>query len=906
MKRLALLAVFSASVIAIADPVDPSKLLPVIQPTAGFPVETDTMRRDVMQTKGSVLIKGARVLTVTNGALDDTDILIEKGKIAKIARNIKAPNGVAVIDAKGKVVMPGIVDAHVHRGADATNEGTDSITAECRIEDVLNPTAKNVWQALAGGETTGMSLHGSANCIGGQSVVIKFKYNRPVSEMPFPGAPRMIKFALGENVTRSGQTQSFNAQNPTPQRYPRTRMGQQSVYRRAFIEAQAYMKAWDAWEKDKSKPKPQKDLRLDALADILRGKIWVQCHSYRADEMLMMVRLSQEFGFKIGALQHALEAYKIAPELKQAGIGVSMFVDNWSFKIEGYDAIPYNAEICTKAGVNVSINTDGTGGLPNLALDAAKVMRFGGLSEDQALAMLTINPAKELGVDKRVGSIEVGKDADIAIWDGHPLSPYSRVAYTLIDGDVFFQRKDLFGVDKVQNLPQTLPTNSHVNPLPVAKAPAYAIVGATIHPVSGSTIENGVVVMRGGSIESVGGSGTAVPSDARRIEGKGLHVYPGLIDAGNSIGLAEISPIGQTIDANELGDMQPDLLASVSMNVQSEHFPVARCGGVLTSFTRPGGGTIAGRGSVVNTWGWTAESMSLKNDLLVVNFPGAGGGFGGDFEDDDACLGGDIISDHDAIVEQLLARNAAKSEEYMGGQGGRRGGGGGGGGNVGSLEAYFQKAADYAKSGGTGDPFMDAMVPYVTGKMPVVLKVRNEASIRRAVEFGDKFKLKVILSGAPDAWKVTDLLSSKNIPVIINPAGKSTLNANAPIGEYDPYDTTFALPYLLKKGGVKYCFATEDNSGAFNLGTRSATSVGFGSTAEDILKACTLDAAQILGVGDRLGSLDKGKMANVVVTDGDLFQLTTNIVGIWINGRMVPLESKFTRLRDQYLQRLSD
>lgn len=905
MKRLALFAVFSVSVVGIADPIDLST--PTLKPNFALPVETDTMRRDVLQTKGTVLIKGGRVLTVTKGSLDNTDVLIEKGKITQIGKNLKAPTGAAVIDATGKVVMPGIVDAHVHRGADATNEGSDSITAECRIEDVLNPTAKNIWQALAGGETTGMVLHGSANCIGGQSQVIKFKYQRPVSQLPFPGAPRMIKFALGENVTRSGQTPNFNAQNPTPQRYPRTRMGQQSVYRRGFIEAQAYMKAWDAWEKDKSKPKPQKDLRLDALADILRGKIWVQCHSYRADEMLMMVRLSQEFGFKIGALQHALEAYKIAPELAEAGIGVSMFVDNWSFKIEGYDAIPYNAEIATKAGVNVSINTDGTGGLPNLALDAAKVMRFGNLSEDQALAMLTINPARQLGVDKKVGSLEVGKDGDVAIWDGHPLSPYSRASHTLVDGEVFFQRKDLFGVDKILTLPQTLPANNKVRPLSVAKAPAYAIVGATVHPVSGPRIEDGVVVMRGGTIESVGGSGTAVPSDARRVDGKGLHVYPGLIDAGNSIGLAEISPIGQTIDANELGDMQPDLLASVSMNVQSEHFPVARCGGVLTSFSRPGGGTISGRGSVVNTWGWTSESMSLKNDLLVVNFPGAGGGFGGEFDDHDACLGGDVITDHDAIVEELLARNAAKAEEFMGGQGGRRGGAGAGaGGSVASLESYFQKAAEYANSNGTGDPYLDAMKPYVSGRMPVVLKVRNEASIKNAVAFGEKMKLKIILSGAPDAWKVTELLSSKNIPVIINPAGKSTLNSNSPIGEYDPYDTTFVLPYLLKKGGVKYCFATEDNSGTFNLSTRAATSVGFGSTAEDILKACTLDAAQILGVGDKLGSLEKGKMANVVVTDGDIFQLTTNIAGIWINGRMIPLESKFTRLREQYLQRLND
>lgn len=899
MKRLALIAVLSVSGLAVAGPVGPLELL---KPGLDIPFETEANRKPELQTNGNVLIKNGRVLTVTKGILENTDVLILGGKIKEIGKNLKTPPNVQTIDATGRVVMPGIVDGHMHRGTDATNEGSESITAECRIIDVLNPTNRNVWQALAGGETTGMILHGSANCIGGESLVAKMKYNRPPSEMPFPGAPRMIKFALGENVTRSGQTQQPQGPNaqPAPQRYPRTRMGQQSVFRRAFIEAQAYMKAWEDWEKDKSKPKPQKDIRLETLADILRGKVWVQCHSYRADEMLMMVRLSQEFGFKIGALQHALEAYKIAPELKEAGIGVSMFVDNWSFKIEGYDAIPYNASICQQAGVNVSINTDGTNGLPNLALDAGKAMRYGGVTEEQALAMLTINPARQLGVDKRVGSIEVGKDGDVVVWDGHPLSPYSRVAYTLIDGEVFFQRRDAFGVDNAPKLPDRLPENKRTAPVSVPKAPAYAIVGATVHPVSGPTIENGVVVMRGDNIEAVGGSGTSIPSDAMRIEGKGMHVYPGLIDAGNSIGLAEISPIGQTIDANELGDFQPDLLASVSMNVQSEHFPVARCGGVLTALTRPGGGTVSGRGSVVNTFGWTTEQMRLGRDMLVVNFPGAGGGFNPDGEEDD-CL----VGDHDTLVDHYLQQHnelmGGAPPEILQGGGGR---GQGGGGNVGALEAYFQKAADYAKAGTKGDPLLDAMVPYITGQLPVVLKVRNETSIRRAIEFGEKFNLKIILSGAPDAWKVADLLAQKKIPVIINPAGKTTLSSNAPINAFDPYDTTFALPYLLKKAGVLYCFATEDNSGSFLLGIRAGTSVGFGSSVEDILRACTLDAATILGVGDKIGSLDKGKLANVVVADGDIFQTTTNVCAAWVKGKPVPMTSKFTRLRDQYLERL--
>ncbi|MEQ1821398.1 MAG: amidohydrolase family protein [Fimbriimonadaceae bacterium] len=841
-------------------------------------VETAASRKPSITMNGNVLIKGGRVLTVTKGAFDDTDVLVLGGKIAKIGKNLETPPNVQVINAKGRVVMPGIVDAHIHRGIDATNEGTDSITAECRIADVLNPTSKNIWQALAGGETTGLALHGSANCIGGESKVIKLKYNRSVAELIVPDAPRMIKFALGENVTRSGQTSQPGPNGTTaPQRYPRTRMGVQTVYRRAFTEAREYMEAWDKWNQTKSGKMPRRDVRLDTLADILRGRVWVECHSYRADEMLMMVRLSQEFGFKLGALQHALEAYKIAPELAKAGVGVSIFIDNWSFKIEGYDAIPYNAAICTNAGVTVSANTDGIGGMPSLALDAAKTMRFGGLSEDQALALLTINGAKLIGIDHRTGSLEVGKDGDITIWDGHPLSPYSRCAYSLIEGEVFFERRDMFGVDSRMPLPQTLPENRQTKPMNLPTSGDYAITNATVHTMSGPVLQKGTVVIRDGKIAAVG-TDVSVPGGVHRVDAKGMHLYPGFIDAGNSIGLSEISPIGQTVDANELGTFQPDLIAQTAINVQSEHFPVARCGGVLTSLSRPGGGTVCGQASLVNHFGWTGEQMGLGRQFLVVSFPGGGGG---GFEEDDFCevLGGEMVKHHEETLEEILQGTS-------------------------ELDRYFDKATEYLKGAKVPKELsLEAMRPYIEGTAPIVFKVRNKTSIERALAFIDKYKVKGILSGAADAWKLADELARRKIPVILNPAGKSTLASNAPVSDFDPYDAPFATPYLLKKAGVKFCFATEDNSGAFNLPIRAATSCAYGLTMDDCLKAMTLDAADILGVGDRLGSVDTGKVANLVLCDGDPCAMTSNIVAIWVNGTAVPLESKFTRLRDQWSKR---
>jgi len=850
-----------------------------------FPFESESMRKPTFQTGGDVLIRNARLLTITKGTIEKGDVLILKGKIAGVGANLKAPDGIKVIDAEGKVVSPGIVDAHIHRGIQATNEGTDSITAEVRIQDVLDPSNKNVWQALAGGETTGMALHGSANCVGGQSCVVKLKYGRLPDEVIVPDAPRMIKFALGENVTRSGQA--------TSTRFPKTRMGQQAVYRRAFTEARQYMATWDAWEKGgKQGPSPRVDLRLEALADILRGKIWVQCHSYRADEMLMMVRLSQEFEFKIGALQHALEAYKIAPELAKAGIGVSMFVDSWSFKIEGYDAIPYNAFICTKAGVNVSINTDGVSGLPSLAIDAAKVMRYGGLSEDQALAMLTINPAKELGVDHRVGSLEVGKDGDVVIWDGHPLSVYSRVSMTLIEGEPYFERRDAFAVNAVSTLKTKLDANHHREPLNIREGKLYAITGATIYPVSGPKIEGGTIVLRDGKIESVGKS-VSIPSGAIRVNGKGLSVFPGFIDAGNSIGLAEVDPIGQMNDDTELGTFQPDLVARVSVQCQSEHMPVARMGGVLVSLTRPSGGTISGQASVIRNYGHTTEEIDFGKSMLAVTFPGGGGGFGG--------FPGDEIDGCDDLRTGY--------EDMLGGAVQGFGGGGGGGASQDELEGYVKRASDYAAKKATDptikvDLAMEAMIPYVTGKAPVLLRVRNAQSIRDAVAFADKYGLKAVLSGAPDAWKEAPLLKSKKIPVLIEPAGKSTLSANSPANDYDPYDTTFALPYLLQKAGVQFAFQSNDNSGSFNLPVRVGQSCAYGFAWDDAIRSLTLSAAEILGIADETGSLDPGKRGDLVITDGDPFELTSNVVAVFVGGKPIPLESKFTRLRDQYLKRL--
>jgi imidazolonepropionase-like amidohydrolase len=394
---------------------------------------------------GATLIKNATILTVTKGKLESTDLLLQNGKIAQIGKNLTAPAGATVIDATGKTVMPGIIDPHSHSMADAINEGSLSVTSMVRMRDVLNPTDINIYRQLAGGVTTINVLHGSANTIGGQNAVMKLKYGRDVDQMLFPGATPGIKFALGENVTQKNSQQSAQATG-RPLRYPATRMGQEEVLRDAFTRARDYKASWDDYNAavakgDKTVVAPERNLELEPLVEVLEGKRFVHAHSYRGDEMLMLLNVAKEFGFTVKTLQHGLEGYKIASEIAQAGTGLSTFADEWSYKIEAYDAIPYNTAILMHHGVVTTVNSDSDERARRLNIDAAKMIRYGGLTEDEALKTITYNGAVQLGVEKRVGSIEVGKDADVVIWSGDPLSVYSMAETTFIDGEIFFDLK---------------------------------------------------------------------------------------------------------------------------------------------------------------------------------------------------------------------------------------------------------------------------------------------------------------------------------------------------------------------------------------------------------------------------------------------------------------------------------
>ena len=384
---------------------------------------------------GKVVVKGATIWTLAaQGTLRDADMLVEDGKIVAIGRNLAAPSDARIVDGKGMHVTPGLIDCHSHTGiSGGVNEGTQSCTAEVWIGDVIDPTDINWYRQLSGGLTAANQLHGSANPIGGRNSVVKLRWGEDVDGFRFKEAPSGIKFALGENVVRNRS------------RYPNTRMGVATFIEDSFRAAQEYrarQKAYaDAGAAAGAMP-PRTDLELEALAEILEGTRLVHCHSYRQDEILMLLDTADRFGFRVATLQHVLEGFKVAPEIAKHGAGASSFSDWWAYKIEVMDAIPWNGAMLHKAGVLVSFNSDSDELARRMNMEAAKAVRYGNLSPEDALKLVTLNPAKQLRIDGRTGSLEVGKDADFAVWNGDPLSSFTRCEETYVDGVRRYSRAD--------------------------------------------------------------------------------------------------------------------------------------------------------------------------------------------------------------------------------------------------------------------------------------------------------------------------------------------------------------------------------------------------------------------------------------------------------------------------------
>ena len=384
---------------------------------------------------GDLVIKNATVMTASHGTIDHGSVWVHNGKIAGVGATVSAPADAMVIDATGKFVTPGIIDPHSHSAlGDDVNEATSPVTPSMMMIDAFDNTDSALYRALAAGVTTELLLHGSANMIGGQAAVIKNKFGLTRGQMLFPNAPRSIKFASGENPKRL-----YGRRNELPS----TRMGNFEVMRQSFEDAKNYMASWDAYKAkvakgDKEASAPKRDLKLEALSEVLQGKLLVQIHCYRADEFLTEEAIAKEYGYKIRAFHHALEMYKVGDQIAQTGTGIATFADWWGYKDEAWDAIPWNATMSMREGVRVALKSDSNDYVRRLNQEAGKMIHYGGATEEEALRMVTLNPAWIIGVDDRVGSIDTGKDADLVIWNTNPLSTYARAEKVYIDGDLFF------------------------------------------------------------------------------------------------------------------------------------------------------------------------------------------------------------------------------------------------------------------------------------------------------------------------------------------------------------------------------------------------------------------------------------------------------------------------------------
>ena len=827
-------------------------------------------------TPGVVAIRNATILTVTRGTIANGTVLIREGKIAAVGTNVQIPAGADVYDATGKFVSPGIIDCHSHIANDAINEGTIAVSSMTGMEDVLNPTDIDIYRDLAGGTTTANILHGSANPIGGKTVVIKLRWgaSRP-DQLVFQGALPGIKFALGENVKRPGPQTT-----PGPRRYPTTRQGVEYVIRDAFTRARAYQQAWQEYDRQKASGAdvlpPKRDLQLDALVEVLEGKRLVHAHSYRADEILMLIRLADEMGFKVATFQHVLEGYKVAKEIAAHGAGASTFSDWWGYKIEAQDAIPYNAAIMTRKGVLVSINSDDAEQARRLNIEAAKTVRYGGLTDDEALATVTINPARQLRIDNRVGSIEVGKDADLAIWNHHPLSTAAIVERTYIDGIAYYDRvKDaqhVMDVEKEKGATAaappaaSAPAAAPVPPAPAetlqvrlnANGPTWAIANAHIVTVSGAPIERGTIVIKGNRIDAVGAS-VAVPAGAKVVDAGGASVYPGMIDASTDLGLNEPG-VRNYDDVSEMLTFNQMLRTRVAYQSDSDAIPVARVEGITTVGVRPGGGMIGGEIPVMNLNGWTWEENTLRASAgLAMTFPGGAGG---------------------------------------------RGGGPGGGGAVTpdqltELDALLARARAYAKAGAgrTIDWTLEPFLPILDRRQAMYVDAMTEPAIRQAVAWAERNGVRIIVRTGPDAQRVASFLREHNVGVIL------TSIFALPARE----DAFHAYPYqaagVLAQAGVVFAFSSGGFQFVRDVPFQAGRSVAWGLDHDEAIKALTLNAAKVLGVDSQIGSIEAGKLANLVVLKGDPLEIRSQILHVVIAGQDVPLESKHTELYKRYMAR---
>jgi len=885
---------------------------------------------------GSILVQDIdSVWTAAGEVLEGADILIVDGVIEQIGTNLSERPGTRVVDGSGMQAIPGLVDEHSHISMAASNESTAPLVPEVRVMDALDPDDFGIYRALSGGVTTARIMHGSSNPIGGQSAVIKTRWGMEAShDLLLPGAPRFVKFALGENVTR--KRSGFGPGS----RFPQSRQGVQALYRQAFTAAGAYRDEWTAYEADPDAfaVPPRRDLRMEALVDIMEGRIRIHAHSYRADEILMLMRVAEQFGFRIDVFTHVLEGYKVASEMAEHGAAGSTFSDWWQYKLEAFDAIPHNAAIMHEKGVLTALNTD----IPWLQSfffhELIKPVKYGGVSKEEALRMVTLNPARMMYIDDKVGSLEVGKQGDLVLLSGSPFSAFTRVEKTIVDGIVYYDlsaeeetrgEKIVTDDDAItppsapptapqamaprdatrtahpagsavgslqggpassdglsgsasgvrgprvagEGAPAGQPFDGRAGDVAPAQETVTALVGGTVHPVSRPPIGSGVVVIRGETIEAVGPTGQVeIPDEARRIDVTGRHVYPGMIDALTTVGIMEIGSVLQATDVLEVGEYNPHVLANAAIMPEFANWGVTRMTGITAIGVGQSTGVVQGQLGVAelsddDTW----EKVTVnERAALLVQLP----------------IGRQRSDDDEPSLE------GERMEEFL---------------------EVLDRSAEYAATPSTADDptrrfeanvwggdrvFLEAMVPAVEGRQPVFFRMESEWEIRHLFLLLERYpQLDAVVVGGTEAYEVADELADRDVPVVL------TLGAAyRPTPDRDASVTaSWRNAGVLAAAGVTVGFASDDSEQARNIPYMAAHAVAFGLDRDEAIRALTLNNAEILGMGDRMGSLDPGKRADLLVTDGTPLEYLTTIERMFVGGAEVdPRDNKHTRLYEEY------
>ncbi|MDH4197879.1 MAG: amidohydrolase family protein [Candidatus Aminicenantes bacterium] len=808
----------------------------------------------IAATAETLAVKAKTIYTAAGAPVANGVVLVENGKIKAVGPAVKVPAGAKVIQAA--VVIPGLIDGHTHLGVHSTpnvqenadgNEMTNPVTPQVRALDSFNFEDPALKVGLAGGVTTIISRPGSGNVIGGTSVAVKLKNAPPEAMVLVPDCD--LKMAIeGNPIGVYGAKRQL----------PSTLMGVYHLARKAFADGREYQKSWDKYEKEKAEGKeaapPKRDLGKETIVRALKRELPVHIHCATAAEIASCLRLADEFNLRL-SLGHCYWAHLIVDELRARtdvhfNVGPPMFFSYFDHQLEFRNGPALLAE----AGLKVSLQTDALGGAQqNLRELAALCVRYG-MREDDALRAVTIREAESVGLEKRIGSLEPGKDADLVCLDGEPFDLLTSVDRVLIDGKVEYERPASMPRARLET--STAPARGTLNlPAELSGTTTFALKAGTVLTMTGEPIRNGLIIVKDGRVEKVG-AGLAVPAGYPVIDASEFFVMPGLVSPRSYVGITSNWRNQSSVD--EISNpVVPEMQVRHAIEPQAPLFSFARQLGITTALVTPGDrNVVGGRGAVVKTTGAVVDKMIVRDDAVMVF------GFGAS-----AKRSGQLPSTRMGLAA-LLRENLVKAQEYQAGK------------------DRYEK--DKKGTPPSLDLAMEALVPVLGGRLPVLVHAEREDDIRTALRIADEYKLRLILDGATDAWKLAPELARREVPVILEDIFRG-------LGQVEDRGFNPQAAAILVKAGVRVAFrAAEGSSWTPGLGEAggdpleiAAFAVRNGLAEDAALRAVTIDAARIAGIADRNGSLEPGKDADLLVLRGHPFGTRSIPEAVFIGGRVV-------------------